>query len=202
MISRPHTGRRRNEAARRAVLDATISLLRRSGMKDVTIEAIAREAGVGRQTIYRWWPSRAAIVLEAATGYAETTVPDPGGTVADDLRTFLRATYVGAGSAETSAILRALAAEALGDAQFADALHRFTAARRAVLQTILQRHGASPELSEFLSDVTYGLLWYRLLVGHAALDETLADATADLVAEAIEAEHKARLSPTPEPGLL
>ncbi|THJ37622.1 TetR/AcrR family transcriptional regulator [Candidatus Frankia alpina] len=201
MVSRPHTGRRRNEAARRAVLAATISLLRRSEMKDVTIEAIAREARVGRQTIYRWWPSRAVIVLEAAEDYAEATVPDPGGAATDDLRTFLRATYVGAASDRTAPILRAIAAEALVDTQFADVLHRFTAARRAVLRSILQRHGASPELSEYLSDVTYGLLWYRLLVGHAALDETLADTTAALVVEAIEADREPRLARMPEPGL-
>src|SRR5271154_3426737 len=57
---RPHTGRRRNDAAKDAILDATFRLLGRlgrPGAESVTIEAIAAEAGVGRQTIYRWWPT-------------------------------------------------------------------------------------------------------------------------------------------------
>src|SRR6201995_2352035 len=55
--SRPHTGRRRNEAARAAILTATVDLLRDRGLDSLTIDAIAQAAGVGRQTIYRWWPS-------------------------------------------------------------------------------------------------------------------------------------------------
>jgi AcrR family transcriptional regulator len=56
---RPHTGRRRNDAARDAILDAAFRLLSTPGREGVTIEAIAAEAGVGRQTIYRWWPTKA-----------------------------------------------------------------------------------------------------------------------------------------------
>ncbi len=61
----PHTGRRRNAAARDAILDATFELLRARGAAGVTIDAIAEAAGVGRQTIYRWWPARGAVVAEA-----------------------------------------------------------------------------------------------------------------------------------------
>ncbi len=65
--SRPHTGRRRNAAAREAILDATFDLLREQGTGGVTIDAIAEAAGVGRQTIYRWWPTKGAVVAEAMT---------------------------------------------------------------------------------------------------------------------------------------
>src|ERR687893_2713261 len=63
-------GRPRREAARQAILDATKSLLETTTVRDLTIEAIARKAGVGKTTIYRWWSSKAAVVidtLEAAT---------------------------------------------------------------------------------------------------------------------------------------
>ena len=59
---RPHTGRQRNEAARTAILDAAMALL---GTARFTADEIAREAGVGKQTLYRWWPSKAAVVAEA-----------------------------------------------------------------------------------------------------------------------------------------
>jgi AcrR family transcriptional regulator len=62
---RQHTGRRRNAAARDAILDATFDLLRTRGAVGLTIDAIAEAAGVGRQTIYRWWPSKGAVAAEA-----------------------------------------------------------------------------------------------------------------------------------------
>src|SRR5919109_147054 len=63
--ARPHTGRRRNEAARQAVLDAALHLLTTRGYGGLTVAAIAREAGVGKQTIYPGGGGRAGIVLEA-----------------------------------------------------------------------------------------------------------------------------------------
>lgn len=58
-------GPRRSEQARLAVLTAAAELIAQSGYENLTIEAIARHAAVGKQTIYRWWPSRAAILTEA-----------------------------------------------------------------------------------------------------------------------------------------
>jgi len=63
---RQHTGRRRNAAARDAILDVTIELLRTRGTTGLTIDAIAEAAGVGRQTIYRWWPSKGAVAVPPA----------------------------------------------------------------------------------------------------------------------------------------
>src|ERR1700759_1420614 len=63
--TRPHTGRRRNEAARAAILDATVDLLRAGGLNALTIDAVAQAAGVGRQTISRRWPSNGTMLVEA-----------------------------------------------------------------------------------------------------------------------------------------
>jgi AcrR family transcriptional regulator len=81
---------RRNERSRRAILDAALSLIGELGYDHVSIEAIARRAGVGKQTIYRWWPSKGAVVLEAATERLDHVVvyPDTGDIIAD-LRTQL-----------------------------------------------------------------------------------------------------------------
>ena len=58
-------GRPRSEAARQAILEATRSLLEATTVRDLTIETIARQAGVSKSTIYRWWPNKAAIVIDA-----------------------------------------------------------------------------------------------------------------------------------------
>ena len=82
--STPDAGRR-NERARLAILDASLALVGELGYDNVSIEAIARRAGVGKQTIYRWWPSKGAVVLEAATHSLDPVVkfPDTGDVVAD-----------------------------------------------------------------------------------------------------------------------
>jgi AcrR family transcriptional regulator len=76
---------RRNETSRRAILEASISLIGEVGYDNVSIEAIARRACVGKQTIYRWWPSKGAVILEAATQSLDPVVafPDTGDLVAD-----------------------------------------------------------------------------------------------------------------------
>ncbi|MBX7453843.1 TetR/AcrR family transcriptional regulator [Mycolicibacterium sp. 3033] len=82
----------RSEQSRRAILDAAISMIGEHGYDNISIEAIARQAGVSKQTIYRWWPSKGAVILEAATESLGTVVaiPDTGDLVAD-LRTQLTA---------------------------------------------------------------------------------------------------------------
>ena len=81
----PRDPSRRNENSRRAILEASISLIGEVGYDNVSIEAIARRAGVGKQTIYRWWPSKGAVVLEAATQSLDPVVvfPDTGDLKAD-----------------------------------------------------------------------------------------------------------------------
>jgi AcrR family transcriptional regulator len=58
-------GRPRSEAARQAILEATRALLEVTTVRDLTIETIAKQAGVSKSTIYRWWPNKAAIAIDA-----------------------------------------------------------------------------------------------------------------------------------------
>ncbi|APY89041.1 TetR family transcriptional regulator [Streptomyces alfalfae] len=76
---------RRSERARRAILDAASDLVRRKGFAKVTIEAIAAQAGVGKPTIYRWWRSKGAVVLEAMNEELgdDFDYPDTGDIAAD-----------------------------------------------------------------------------------------------------------------------
>lgn len=187
---RPHTGRRRNPAAQDAILDATFDLLRTAGIGGVTIDAIAEAAGVGRQTIYRWWPSKGALAADAMARGAQLIVPvRDTGSLPADLTRFLADSFAGLGDPGVAGVLRQLAAAAQQDQHVARVLADFTAQRRAALRAVLERARATGELSatadlDMLVDMAYGVLWYRLLVGHAPLDD---DAARRLAASLIAA---------------
>ena len=70
-------GRPRSRAAHQAILAATLDLLRTTSVRELTIEGIARAAGVGKPTIYRWWPSKNALVIEALFGAVADEVAFP-----------------------------------------------------------------------------------------------------------------------------
>ncbi|MDT9693555.1 TetR/AcrR family transcriptional regulator [Streptomyces sp. P9(2023)] len=114
---------RRSERSRRAIFDAALALVSESGYARTTIEGIAARAGVGKQTIYRWWPSKAAVLLdafldlaaranEALGGDADSEIPDTG-DLAADLRYVLRATVDELNNPTYDAPSRALAAEGM-----------------------------------------------------------------------------------------
>jgi AcrR family transcriptional regulator len=177
---RPHAGRRRNELARQAVLDAALRLLREQGYPGLSMEALARAAGAGKHTLYRWWPSKAAVVAEAAAARAaaEVAIPDTG-TLDGDLEAFLTKTFRAADHPEIAPVLRTLAAEAQRDPAAAQTLREFTAQRRQVLRQLLQRGDSRGELRrdvdiDLLVDAAYGVFWYRFLVGHRPPDAAAA----------------------------
>ncbi|MFF3227163.1 TetR/AcrR family transcriptional regulator [Nocardia suismassiliense] len=174
---RPHTGRRRNDAARRAILDAAADLLTRSGAgTGVTTTDIASAAGVSKQTIYRWWPSKGAVLLEAMTEWARSSAPDPDtGTLRGDLAEFLTATFTSAANPPAAALLRVVLAEAQTDSATTELLADFARDRRTILHAILDRARVRRELPadtdmEILVDQIYGFLWYRLTVARTPLD--------------------------------
>jgi AcrR family transcriptional regulator len=179
---RPHTGSRRNDQARSAILDAAQRLLRTEGYGALTIGAIAREAGVGRQTIYRWWPSKADVVLEALIAWGAEAVPTPaGGPLPQRLRAFVRATFSEAGDPGAAALLRALAGESQRDPEFGARFATFLAARRAALGDVLAPDVPAAQIPVVV-DLVFGVLWYRLLLGHEPLDDRAADQVAALLA--------------------
>jgi AcrR family transcriptional regulator len=182
-------GRPRSETARRAILTAAIDELQENGYAALTIEGIAARAGVGKQTIYRWWPSKADVVLDAMLDLASAriTVPDEGSLHAD-LSAFLSATFQQRGQRP---VLIGLMAQAVLDPPFATAFRdRFLFSRRDALRTILDRAVTRDEIApdmdlELLIDVIYGVLWYRLLLDHAPLDEAAGRQLAALVMRAV-----------------
>jgi AcrR family transcriptional regulator len=182
-------GRPRSETTRRAILAAAIEELQEHGYAALTIEGIAARAGAGKQTIYRWWPSKADVVLDAMLDLAAAriTVPDEGSLPAD-LSAFLSATFRQRGQRP---VLIGLMAEALLDPVFAAAFRdRFLFSRRDALREILDRAVTRGEIApdvdpELLIDIVYGVLWYRLMLEHAPLNDTAGEQLAELIVRAV-----------------
>lgn len=111
---------RRSSTARTAILDAAFALVGELGYARLSVEAIAARAGVGKQTIYRWWPSKGAVLFDAilAMNTGEAGLPDTGDLDAD-LVTVLRATAVELADPAIDGPLRALTAAILQDERLA-----------------------------------------------------------------------------------
>ena len=86
-MKKPAAGRPRDETSRKAILAATFKLLQKRGYARLPLQLIATTAGVGKTTIYRWWPNRAALAMDAFFEYtaAELAFPDSA-SAADDFR--------------------------------------------------------------------------------------------------------------------
>ena len=172
-------GRKRSEESRAAILRAALELTAELGYAGLTVDGIAARAGTGKQTIYRWWPSKADVLLDAAAVKADMFVPVPDeGSLSADLRAFLAASFVLARRKPLADALRALMAQAQVDEEFRA---RFWAAflrrRRDALGVLLDRAAARGELpvsAESVADVVFGVIWYRLLTGRP-LDDQVAD---------------------------
>jgi AcrR family transcriptional regulator len=177
----PRPGRKRSERSRQAILAAAFELVAESGYAAVTIEGIAARSGTGKQTIYRWWPSRADVLLEALAGQADLhiLIPDEGSYRAD-LRAFLAASFALGRKQQVTDVLRGLMAQAQIDPEFGQRFrNNFLLRRRAALGVITSRAqhrgdfpaGLSPGM---VADIVFGVIWYRTLATRAALDDSLA----------------------------
>lgn len=120
-------GRPRSEEAHQAVLAATARLLGEGHLDyaGLTMEGIAAEAGVGKQTLYRWWRNKAAVVLEALlTGHVTFDFADPPNTGAlrEDLHAWVDTTLEEAFTEETMSMARSLLAALVTGGPYTDEL--------------------------------------------------------------------------------
>lgn len=117
--------RRRSERARTAILEATHALLHDHGLDQLSIEAVAARAGVGKQTIYRWWPNRATLVADALLERDDLTplAPADTGDVVADLTRWAGVLGASLGSERGAATLRMLAAAATEYPEVSGRLH-------------------------------------------------------------------------------
>jgi AcrR family transcriptional regulator len=187
-VARKPDDRRRNEKARSAILRAARELLDRRGFQGLTIEGIAERAGVGKATIYRWWPSKAAVAMDAVLQAATPRIPFPDtGSAREDLRRQIASVIELYTRTKTGRGIRALIAESQHDRALAESLRdRFIASRRAEASAVFERGIERGELRPDLDvgvaiDALYGAVYYRLLVSHAPLDSAYADTLIDQI---------------------
>jgi AcrR family transcriptional regulator len=151
------------------------------------MEAIARRAGVSKETLYRWWRSKTEVVLDALAERGEQTIPLPDtGNLRDDLRLFLRSTADSADPATVQLLHTRAAAAAAEEAMAVQVRDRFIVTRRAALGRLLDRAVARGEITSAYAavavDLVYGSLWYRIIFAVGALDYEWAESVADAIA--------------------
>ena len=180
-------GRPRDDEARQRTLDAAIELVGRDGPGAVTINQIADAADVSKQTIYRWWPSRTAVVLDALVEDTMRATPFPDtDDVAADFRTHLRA-VAKLFTSPSGAVIRDLLADAQGDPTMAKEFRRrFWAPRRDLSLARLKRAADEGQVRagldlELILDAIYGPMWIRLFIGHLPLSTADADDIVDTI---------------------
>lgn len=157
-------GRPRSVETEEAILAASLRITQRSGYGRLTIEGIAAEAGVGKQTIYRWWPSKAAVVLEAFRREGRTNVQvAPTGNLEEDVTTFLTAVFERL-NGPSGIVLRSLLAESLIDDEFAAQLRdQYLNDRVAEFKSLIPKQSVRPAVRSQVIEMTYGAIWYRLV---------------------------------------
>jgi AcrR family transcriptional regulator len=180
-------GRTRDEDARQRVLDAAFELVGSKEQGKVTINDIAESASVAKQTIYRWWPSRTAVILDALViGSMKATPFKTTGDVRADFRAHLRS-VVRVFDSPTGALIRELVAESQSDDDIATEFHeRFWSPRRELSMSHLRRGidmgQIRPDIApEVVLDAIYGPLWLRLMIGHLPLKQRVADDILDAI---------------------
>ncbi|MEV4504594.1 TetR/AcrR family transcriptional regulator [Streptomyces klenkii] len=169
---RPRSGSRRDEAARLAVLHAADDLLAEHGFGALTVEAIARRAGVAKQTIYRWWPSKVEILLDTLIEDSGKHLPVPTEEpTAESIRGYLRDFARFLTDNPAGKVLLALIAEAQHDADTAKSFHkRYLGPRREREREMFARGTEAGEVSPRLGpdatiDALIGPIVYCALTG-------------------------------------
>lgn len=187
-------GRQRSAEAEAAILKAAAELLSKRPLSAVTSEAIAERAGVSKATLYKWWPNKTLVALDAfgAELAAETIIHNTGSARRDfvlqlrDAIAFFKSPLGG--------MLRQFLAEGQSDPEFLKLFRtRFLKPRRDSLLVIwrrgVERGEVRPEPGgDLVMDLIFGPMIYRLLAGHGPLDENQADEIVETVFRGVEKE--------------
>ncbi|MEM9908454.1 MAG: TetR/AcrR family transcriptional regulator [Cyanobacteria bacterium P01_D01_bin.44] len=173
-------GRPRSVESERAILSAAWDLLQKNSVRKVSIEAIAREAGVGKTTIYRWWPSKAALIVDAFLAQVETVLPFPEADTAAEALAQQMAKLVEVFQGDVGRIVAQIIAEGQCEPgaleSFCDRflIPRRNAARQVIIGGIESGEFDASLDPDLAMDILYGPIYYRLLVKHLPLTEPFA----------------------------
>ncbi len=184
----PPRGRPRSEKARLAILTAAAGLLLEHGLAEVSMDAVAERAGVSKATIYRWWPAKETLALDALYTQWAAAGPAPvnTGTLRGDLLELLLPWVRLVRTGPHARVIAALLAKAQTDPEFGAEYRRHVIQpRRDQARLILlraQQRGEIPAGAdlEVVLDLIYGPLYHRLLHGHAPLSDEFVEQALDL----------------------
>jgi AcrR family transcriptional regulator len=190
----PQTGRRRNPEIATAVLQAAVELLDnpRVGFRGLTMQAVAQASGVSKATLYRWWPDKAHLVLDAYRSKSARDVAGPvTGDVGPDLVAHLGQLAYALNFMDSARTVAAITLAAAEDEHFG-VLYRDTLLRerREALLDVLtagRRAGqvrAAVDL-EIVADAAIGAIHHRLLLTRAPIDGPFVVALADLILDGV-----------------
>ena len=189
-------GRPRDEMACTRIREATVSLLEEVGFANVTCEAIAQRAGTSKATIYRWWPNKVAVVIDAFT---RTLAPALPFHEADTLEEYVTANlrqFAKVISGRNGRLLSAIIAAAQDDPDVETAfLEHWIKPRRVVARKSLQqfqnRGLLPPEFDiEQVLDAMYGPFHFLLLVKHNKLSAAYAEKLAAIMLHGLTPREK------------
>jgi len=174
----PPTGRARNPRTHQAILDAAVELLAEIGYQELSIERVAARAGVGKATIYRWWNSKSALVIEAMQHGMPLAPPPQTGDLHADLRATVTAAAHTFTETPAGATVPALAADIPRDPATAERLRQFLRPRRDAAREVLLRAAAAAQLPadvdiETVIDLFVGAIFYRKLVRGLEIDDAM-----------------------------
>jgi AcrR family transcriptional regulator len=171
-------GRPRSQKAHHAILQAAAELLLEQGLTAVSMDAVAARAGVSKATIYRWWPTKETLALDALYHeWADLPPAQDTGSLQGDLRALLRPWARLASRRPYGRAIAALVTEAQTDPEFARQYRaRFVQPRRdqarAIFRRAITRGEIPPQTNiEVALDLLYGPIYHRLLHGHAPLND-------------------------------
>jgi AcrR family transcriptional regulator len=190
-IHRP-PGRPRSVEADRAILRAAVDLLADEGYGGVTMEGVATRAGVGKATVYRRWPCKSALVVDAVTTCQERSGPPPDtGSTRDDLLVFVRGFMHHLRTSDAGRVMPALVAELSRSPELAQAFREgFVQPRRAkVLEAVCRgvaRGEVRPDVDpDLVADGVVAVLLHRFLVTGMEIDDDLPERLVDTLCRGI-----------------
>ncbi len=179
--------RRRNAHTHQAILVATSQLLSEVGYTALTIEGVAARARVGKATVYRWWPTKGALVVEAIGAGLSTPSLIETGDLRQDLLTAIRSVVHTFARSPEGAVIPALAADLIHDPAMAEQFRaQIIRLRRSAVVDILRRAAARGDLppdvdTELLLDVYAGAVFYRVLISGEPVTDMLAEQLVSLL---------------------
>lgn len=178
MNSQIRRGRPRNEACTGEILEAALHLVAEVGIAGLTMDAVARRAGVGKATIYRRWTSKEALMLDAWMSCVRKPAAPDTGTLQGDLEALLGGIDSPLSDRELQRVFPQMIAAAKVNPDVADAYRAFVEQRRAPMRAVLlrgvERGEIDPALDlEVVQDLVIAPLMYRWIVTDAPIDEPM-----------------------------